>query len=107
MLTLNQVIKLYEDGLEIKFENRWKKDGRKGDYNPPELEVLIYKLNIESIIDRDITILHELIHARDEIKGKRYRNKTQDEKQVEKEARETYRKNPYIIKFIKDLYKIK
>lgn len=107
MLTLNQVIKLYEEGLEIKFENRWKKDGRKGDYNHSELEVLIYKLNIESIIDRDITILHELIHARNETKGKRYRNKTQDEKQVEKEAIETYRKNPNIIKFIKQLYNVK
>ena len=101
MLTLSQIIKLYEEGIEIKFSKSRKEKYLKGYYEFPE--ITIYNINIESRDDMYITILHELIHARNQQKNNN--NKAIDkEKQVEKEALKTYFKRPYLIEFIKNIY---
>ena len=103
MLTLNQIIDIYRKGVEIKFKRKSKDNRIKGEYDPSTLEAIIYVNNNLSNEDKDITILHELIHARDDIKGKRLNR----EKGVEREAIETYKESPEILEFIKALYKIK
>lgn len=109
MLTLKQIRELYQANLKIKFKKKHPQR-LKGEYDPGTLEAIVYIPNAESKEDRDITILHELIHARDDIKGLRtqyekYKKKIED--QVEKEAVETYKNRPYVLQFIKQLYDIK
>ncbi len=103
MLTLNQIIKLYEEGIEIKFSKDRKEKYLKGYYEFPE--ITIYNNNMESREDMYITILHELIHARNQQKNKD-KGAINREKQVEKEALKTYSKKPYLIEFIRNIYNL-
>lgn len=103
MLTLNQIIKLYEEGIEIRFNKNRKEKYLKGYYEFPD--ITIYTRNIESKEDMHVTILHELIHARNHLK-KNNRKAIDKEKQVEREALETYSERPYLIEFIKNVYNI-
>ena len=114
MLTTKQVDALYHDGVEIKFNLKPPKTSpsEKGSYDPGTLEVSVYRLNIDSILDRDLTILHEFVHARDDRKGSRYlfgnygKKGSDEEERVESEARETYKRRPRILEYIKLLYNI-
>ena len=103
MLTLNQIIKLYEEGIEIEFSKSRKEKYLKGYYEFPE--ITIYTRNIESREDMHITILHELIHARNQQKNNDQKVINR-EKQVEKEAQKTYSKRPHLIELIKNIYNI-
>ncbi|MBI2671849.1 hypothetical protein HYX16_02855 [Candidatus Woesearchaeota archaeon] len=104
MLTIRQIIKLCEDGVDITFKKTRQKS-LKGEYSDQALEIIIYMDNIGSEYDLDITILHEFIHARDYTKPERYHDRS--EKHIDEEALRTYNKRPYVLKFIKELYELK
>lgn len=103
MLTLNQIINIYRKGVEIKFKRKSKDKETKGEYDPSTLEAIVYVNNNKSKDDRDVTIIHELIHSRDDLRGKRLYS----EGEVEKEAIETYQKRRYVLMLIKELYKLR
>ena len=106
MLTINQIVKLYEDGFEINVKRKPHPAGFKGEYDPATLEAAIYEPALESAFDRDLTILHEAIHCRNAViwvpRNGRYNNRS-----IEREARKTYTKRPYVLEFLKQLYGIK
>jgi len=116
MLTIEDIVELYEeDELVIIFKKINKKIGPKtlkGEYNtekninnsyyPPE--IFIYEQMIENEEDLDITLLHEFIHAKNDLILGLF---IEDDEQVEKEAQETYKKAPEVVEFIKDFYKLK
>ncbi|MBU2589506.1 MAG: hypothetical protein KKF52_03320 [Nanoarchaeota archaeon] len=116
MLTIEEVVELYEkEGLVIIFKQINKKFGPKtlaGEYNtennlnnstkPPE--IIIYQKMIENQKDLEITLLHEFIHARNDLILELDK---ENDTEVEKEAVETYKKSPEVIEFIKDFYCLK
>ena len=98
--------------MDISFKRKQHPAGFKGEYDPGSLEVIVYLPQIESRSDKDITILHEFVHARDDVKAARQDklrrgadNELEDA--VEKEAVETYQKRAYVLEFIKQLYRIR
>ncbi|MBU4456454.1 MAG: hypothetical protein KKA65_03045, partial [Nanoarchaeota archaeon] len=109
MLTIEEVVELYEkEGLVIIFKQINKKFGPKtlaGEYNtennlnnstkPPE--IIIYQKMIENQKDLEITLLHEFIHARNDLILELDK---ENDTEVEKEAVETYKKSPEVIEFI-------
>ena len=103
MLTINQIVRLYEEGVDIKFK-KYSDCNNKGEFDPCTLEIYIYDNNLDSECDKDITILHEFVHAKYDVPFIR-KDKTPEEL-IELEAVKTYNKKPYILEFIKWLYKI-
>src|SRR3989344_4360471 len=67
--------------------------------------------HIESYDDLAVTLIHELIHARDDWM-KKYENRRKGldretlERVVDEEAFETYRRNPRMVQFISDVYEL-
>lgn len=104
MLTIHQVNTLYRDGVDIRFKKKKGSNRLKGEYDPNSLEGIIYMKEVESLEDRDITMLHEFIHARNGARGYRYKDV---EDVVETEAKKTYERRPEVLKYIKELYGIK
>lgn len=104
MLTIKQVERIYEEGIIIRFVKRWQSSRQKGTFNPETLEVKVYLSSINSPEDRDTTILHELIHARDDITGRRSAGICSPS--VENEAVQTYRRKPQVLDYVKQLYGI-
>ena len=96
MLTINNILKLYQEGIDIIITN--KLSNIAGEWDISNLCVWLYKRNIKSKKERDLTLIHELIHA----KGDLIVYKRIDEVKVEEEAVQTYLKKPYIIEFLKD-----
>ena len=105
MLTLRQVEKICETGVDITFSRKRVTRDLMGEYDPGTLEAVIYLANNPSEFERDITLLHEMIHARDDMKAARLLNGRCDD--VEQEAKETYQKRPYVLQYIKEFYGIK
>ena len=107
MLTINQLVKVYEEGINMHFKRNPSPDGLKGEYDPSSLEILIYMPAIESKSDRDITVLHEFVHARDDVYFSKAHIKDMNkfEQKTKQEALKTYKKRPYILDFIMWLYK--
>tara|TARA_Y100000310_G_scaffold144893_3_gene144251 strand:- start:60942 stop:61259 length:318 start_codon:yes stop_codon:yes gene_type:complete len=103
MLTTHQLTKLYEEGVSIIYRRNGLR-GCSGLFDPGTLEATIY-LPAPSPKERQITLLHELIHARDGQKGARIFNTRLDD-DVEKEAQQTFKKNPELIQFIVALWKL-
>jgi hypothetical protein len=104
MLSKKDIMALYYDGVELKFRRKKHPRGLKGDHDPSASEINIYTANIVSEYERDITILHEFIHARNDRKDFFDENDEGCEK-VEREAKQTYRNRPYVLGLIKELYK--
>ena len=107
MLTIHQLVKLYEEGVNIHFKEKPSPKGFKGEYDPSSLEILIYTPAIESKSDEDLTILHEFVHARDDIYSSKIayiQDTIQYEQETEQEALKTYKKRPYLLDFIMQLY---
>ena len=104
MLTKNNVIQLYNDGLVIRRRRKEHPRQLKGEYDPVGFEVNIYTKHLLSEHDRDMTLLHELIHARDDRKG--LPNNRTCSPHVEREAEATYQKRPGVLALIKELYGI-
>jgi hypothetical protein len=106
MLTKKDILKLYSEGLEIKFRRKKHPQGLKGDYDPSSCQINIYAGAVSSEYERDLTLLHELIHARDDRHGKKRHTRPVLDSSIEKEALQTYEKKPHILSLIKELYKI-
>jgi len=102
MLTIDQVIKIYEEGFDLLLKGV-SRSGLKGELDPGTLEINIYQSNVDSEYDRDITILHEFIHARDEILP---RDPLVDCSLVDMEAMQTYEENPHVLQYIKELFEV-
>ena len=103
MLTINQVNKIYQEGFNVRFK-RNPHSAFKGEIDSGTLEILIYEANTESRYDKDITILHEFIHARDEVKSIHSSVRCSG---IDKEAIWTYNNRPHVVQYIKELYGIK
>ena len=104
MLTKKDVIQLCKDGLTIRWRRKRHPQKLKGDYDPASFEVNIYTPHLTSDHDRDLTLLHEFIHARDDRKG--LPNNRTCSPWVEKEAEATYNKKPGVLALIKELYRV-
>ncbi len=105
MLSKTDILTLYYNGTEIKFRRKKHPRELKGDHDPSASEINIYTAHIASEYERDITILHEFIHARNDHKG--FFDETDEGcMKVEKEAKQTYRQRPYVLALIKELYRI-
>jgi len=103
MLTKKDVIQLWRDGLVVHWRRKKHRQQLKGDYDPANFEINIYTPHLTSDHDRDMTLLHEFIHARDDRRG-RPNNRT-CAPWVEKEAEATYAKQPGVLALIKELYR--
>ena len=101
MLTIKQIIKMYEEGVEMHFSRAHVPPDFKGEYDPARQRIIIYTRSIVSPIDRDLTILHEHIHARDDVKSFRAHSSSDEEQAVEREAKETYLRRNYLLDFIR------
>ena len=109
MLNINEIIKT-QQRLDIFLKKDLDLEGFKGLYNPDKQKITIFYSNIQDKKDMDLTLLHEFIHARDDIcYSKIYYIKDiiDYETSTENEAIETYQEKPHILKLIKDLYNIK
>ena len=123
MLSISQILKLYDYQVSVKFRKkprelkmeRFEVDcfEMKAEFNNESLEIILYAPFNKTEYERDMSLLHEFIHARDDLlKGYgNLRGHTRAEYRecadVELEALETYKKRPYILEMIKDLYQIK
>lgn len=101
MLDVFHIVELYKNGLDLHVK-KFHRLGFKGEFDPSRLAIFIYSFNLESDYDRDITILHEFIHAKDDIIYSRLRV----DNKVEREAIKVYNKSPLILTFIKELYNL-
>ena len=106
MLNVRQVIRTYQSGVEIKLKRKPHHQNLKGEYDPSNLEIRVYLPAQESKLERDITILHEMIHARDGSEVRVY-SLSGYEKSIDKEARETYKRRPHVLEFVKQLYGVR
>jgi len=100
MFTMQQILKLYEEGVDVVFEERPDISNQKGEWDVFSLEVIVFLSTARSKRDRLLTILHELRHAAEDLLG----FKRLGDGQIEKLADETYDTNPYIIQFVRQLY---
>ena len=107
MLTINQIIKIAEEGVSVRQTRKIPEEKLKGEYDPAAKEAIIYLSAIRSGRDRDITLLHELIHARDDVQGKRRFRNSNQEYLVEKEAIATYYQRKEVLDFAKDFYRVR
>lgn len=105
MLSKRDVITLYNDGLSIKWRRKNHPQQLKGDYDPVNFEINLYRAHLASEYEQDLTLLHECIHARDDRKGALSTRPCCD--RVEKEAEATYRLRPAVLALIKELYTIR
>ena len=97
--TIPQVTRIYREGFDIRFRKR-SKSGVKGEINPGTLNIDIYLANAESERDRDITILHELVHAWEETM---LLDEQISEKKVDELAIYMYEECPWVLEYIKEL----
>lgn len=120
MLTIDDIILSYKEGVEIILNNEPQMYGLKGEYDSGEMKAIAYLNNNINKKDLCCTIFHELIHARDFILNKPecefynpQRNAVQQqgldlyEEFVENEAIETYNKQPELINFIEEIFILK
>ena len=118
MLTIDHIAKISEGGVNVFFKETQNKFGYKGLYEPLSRKIIIYNQTISSPYDLNITLLHEFVHARDDIlyshifftnsQGRLsdISDPLEYEEATEKEALSTYKNNPDVLYFIKNLYKI-
>ncbi len=67
MLTEEDVLQLYKEGVVLRLHRKRHSEGLWGCYNPETLEANAYLTDIPSQQDLYETIVHELIHARDDV----------------------------------------
>ena len=106
MLTQRQIEKILDSDWKIILKKGHHPRGYRGYYIPEKEEARIYLPAHKDKDDLAVTIIHEMIHIRnDEIRAAR-REETETHDDVEAEAQKTYRKNPEILEFIKKLYNL-
>ena len=103
MLTIDHVIQLCEDGVGICFKRKPHPLGFKGEWDVSTLGIYIFVPHCNSLADRDITLIHEFIHARNDLI---FDNENPD-MDIENEALETYMQTQGVLDSIKELYSIK
>jgi hypothetical protein len=101
MLTVWQVIRLYQEGFDVRFKRKPHPFQFKGEYDPMNEQAYIYLKHIDSKMDLDLTVLHESIHASRDILDDTYDGKDTSE---EDEAQRTYNERPEILDFIKQIF---
>lgn len=101
MLTIPQVNKLYQAGV-VPYLLATCGDDSRGMYYPESKRINIYPNNHASQRDLEETILHEFLHARNDIAGKECVKS--DEEQVETEACLTWKHNHEVCRHILALY---
>lgn len=106
MLTAKQIEKIANSEWNIALKRRHHPLRHKGWYLPDEKEIRIYLPEHENETDLAITILHELIHVRNGRREDNARESKTKYNKIEREARETYRKKPELLDFIKQLYSL-
>jgi hypothetical protein len=104
VLSVDDIIRLYEEGVKIRFRRKPDPGGDRGDYDPDRLEVNVYLSHNESREDLELTILHELYHAKDDIINDRDYS---PERLAEKEAKRTYRCRPEVLETVKEMWGLK
>ncbi len=109
MLTIEDIIHLCEDVLEVRLKKRCKMKGCKtwsGEFQFETSTIYIYTDTIKDERDYGITLLHEFIHARNYFILD-IADDQEDEMEVEREAIETYEKQPGIVDLLNDIYNLK
>lgn len=108
MLTISKIKKIYRHGIDVRFRRSPHPLGWKGEYLGSTLDVIVYLPALESKRDLDLTLLHEFVHADDDISSSRLPNLSDDEddERAESEAIEAYERRPKVLEFIKQLYNI-
>jgi hypothetical protein len=101
MLTIDHIVELYQHGVDIHFKEKPHESGRKGAWIEGLWKVLVYVPSATSTEDLYETVLHEFIHARNDLLTPECDD---SERKVELEGKDTYKHNPELIIFIKDLY---
>jgi len=86
-----QLIKLYHAGVTIQLRGRSPDSDTKGEYDTGKLEARAYPANADSPDNLAVTIIPELIHARNDVGGRRSRQSilSEDETAIEREAQDT------------------
>ena len=98
---------MYREGVQVRMARKPHPHRLKGEYDPSTMEVILYTCSMESGFDRDLTLLHELVHAHGKVKAARGLKRENEEFQVELEALRTYLRRPHVLIFAKELYNIK
>jgi hypothetical protein len=108
MLTIEDVINICENDYEISLTNQPPSfyPTTMGYTEPDNSLINIYLDNIPSMREYSITLIHEFIHAKNEL-NKFTDNLFDDDKFTEAEAVETYNKTPEVVELIIDLYDLK
>jgi hypothetical protein len=92
---------LKKEGVRIVYRRKPDPEGNLGDYDTDTFEVNIYSKSISTKEEKELTILHELYHAKNHLihcrKGRR------GEEKAEREALKTYLKRPQVLKTAKDI----
>lgn len=103
MLTIEDVVALCEEGVGICFRRKPHPESVSGEWDPARLEINIYKRQISSDYEFGLTILHEFIHARNDLLS----DMADDDEEVEREAVLTYDNDNAVLDFITNLYRIR
>lgn len=106
MLNVADIVRALNDEVSLTISSRGPSSGIKGLYDPILPRIFIYPTNAGSRHDLGITVLHEFIHHKRK-SGRSHRLSVSEEKSIESEAIETYKKRSYLLSVIKELYKLK
>ena len=106
MLSKSAVRMAYEKGLETRLSIRLHPQGNRGLYDPQTKRIFVYLSAISSWYDFYITLLHEFIHARDDL-IRSISDFKSTEARVDQEARKTYQKRPKTLELIIELYNLR
>ena len=120
MLTIEQIIKIHDSGVTVNFSDETSE--MKGCYDPSTTKITIFSNSLNSEKDYHITLLHEFIHAKDDlfydnkeindhlsgvVSNNPYNgNKSFYERDTEKESLTVYNNMSYILAFIKKIYEL-
>ena len=110
ILKIEEILELAKNGYEIKIKKRQNKNISNynkycyGMYFPDKKLTEIYKKNISDELNYNLTIIHETIHAKEDLIFDFNRFIT--EWHTELATHLTYIQNREVLNFIKELYKI-
>ena len=112
MLNIEQLVKLHDSGLSVELSDEITP--LKGLYDPSFFHIKLFEESLSSKKDRDLTILHEFIHARDDffngnlskvVSNNPYSgDKDNYELATENEAKEVYDNKPVVLNYIKKFF---
>jgi hypothetical protein len=101
MLTVDDFIKVYQHAVDLHLKEKPHKSSRRGVWREDYWKVLVYIPAHDNLDDLYKTIIHEFIHARNDLVTPEMSDLEED---VEAECIETFIKNPEVIDYIKECY---